>query len=57
MKEPEPEWAYQKLITSQVQNFFDQTPQLLFVSLLVLVWLLFEGDVYFIWKLADSNND
>ena len=31
--------------------FFDQMPQVLFV-----VWLLFEGGIYFIGKLADSND-
>jgi len=31
--------------------FFDQMPQVLF-----LVWLLFEGGIYFIGKLADSND-
>ena len=29
---------------------------LLFFSLSVLVWLLFEGGIYFVWKPADSND-
>ena len=40
----------------QVPYFFDQTPQLLFIFMLVFVWLLFEGGVYFIGKPTDINN-
>ena len=36
--------------------FFNQMAQLLFFSLFVLVQLLFEGSVYFIGKLANSND-
>ena len=30
-----------------VPYFFNQTPRLLFFSLDVFVWLLFEGDIYY----------
>ena len=36
--------------------FFDQTPWLLFFSLLVFLWLLFGGSVYFFGKSADIND-
>ena len=39
-----------------VPYFFNQTPQLLFFSLLVFLRLLFEGGVYFFGKLADIND-
>ena len=32
----------------------DQTPRLLFFVWLVLVWLLFEGTIYFVGKPADT---
>ena len=40
-----------------IPYFFDQTPRLLiFFSGFVLVWLLFEGGVYFVnWEAADST--
>ena len=38
-----------------IPYLFDQTPRLLFFSLLILVWLLFEGGVYALGKPADIN--
>ena len=40
-----------------IPYFFDQTPQLPFFSLFVLVQLLIKGGVYFIGKPVDSNHD
>ena len=37
--------------------FFDQTPRLLFFSLFVLRQLLYEGDIYFVGKAVDSNDN
>ena len=39
-----------------IPYFFDQTPQLLFYSLFILVQLLIEGGVYFVGRLLDGNN-
>ena len=42
---------------TEIPYFFDQMSRLILLSLLVLVWLLYEGGVYFVGKPADSNND
>ena len=42
--------------TSYIPYFFNQTPRLIFISLLVSVWLLFEGAIYFFGKSADIND-
>ena len=42
-------------VPTHVPYFFDQTLRLLFISLHVSVWLLFEGSVYFFGKPADIN--
>ena len=39
-----------------IPYFFDQTPRLLFLSLHVSVWLLFEVGVYFFGKPANIND-
>ena len=39
-----------------IPYFFDQTPQLLFYSLFILVQLLIEGGVYFVGRLLDGND-
>ena len=42
---------------THIPYFFDQTPRLLYLfSLFILVQLLFEGGVYFVGELADSND-
>ena len=40
-----------------IPYIFDQTPQLPFLLLFVLVRLLIEDGVYFIGKPVDSNHD
>ena len=44
---------HKSLVEMQIPHFFNQTPRLL---LFVVVWLLFEGGVYFFGKPADINN-
>ena len=44
---------HKSIVKIQIPHFFNQTPRLL---LLVVVWLLFEGSVYFFGKSADINN-
>ena len=43
-------------IVSIVLYFFNQTPWLLFFSLLFFLWLLFKGGIYFFRKPADIND-
>ena len=42
-------------ITLNIPYFFDHMPLLLF-SLVRFVWLLFEGDIYFVKKTADVDD-
>ena len=51
-------YVYQssQLNKCMIPYFFDQTPQLLFYSLFILVQLLIEGGVYFVGRLLDGND-
>ena len=51
-----PAWRMRYTNCLNLPYFFDQTPWLLFYSLFFLVWLVFEGSLYFIGEAADSND-